>query len=452
MHKDIISCIIICSLKNERVFNSQMKNTYIDITQLVHWPGRLTGIPRVMQELSLRYAHKKNTHFVVWDKAANCFFELDTEKSLSRRGEGIFYKTSTITGSNSEIRTGLREELVDQLKQVGRLLKKYNPDLHLKIATRFNHHILGIQGPPVILNASDELFILWGEWSDKRFLNAVIEAHSSGVTLVHVVYDMLPILTPQFSGHSTCTMNVYYRSILPLCRLVLSISESTRKDLTDWLIREKLDIPRIETFRLGDDFMLAKPTSPIDRNFKDGIKKDEPYLLCVGTVEARKNHMLLYYVYKLAQSRGIDLPKLVIVGRRGWRTDDILEIMTTDPEVKEKFIFITNASDEELSWLYHHCLFTVYPSFYEGWGLPIAESIGYGKPCLASSTSSMMEIAGELLSYFNPASSEECLVGIMQLLDPMNLEAAKVKIGKYKITKWEDTYRRVAHLVESKDA
>lgn len=427
-----------------------MKKTYIDITQLVHWPGRLTGIPRVMNELSLRYSQKKNTTFVVWDKTGNCFFELDIDKSLSRRGEGIFYKTADEKTTEDDT-ISPKQTMVATLKKAGHRLKVRNPRLYHKIATRVNNHVLGVQGQPVAMNKGDELFILWGEWSDPTFIRAILNAHANGVSLVHIVYDMLPILKPQYSGHSTQAMNEYYRAVMPLCRLVLSISESTKIDLADWLTHEGLTVPRIETFRLGDDFALLEPTAPLDKEFTNNISKGEQYLLCVGTVEARKNHTLLYYVYKLAFSRGISLPKLVIVGRRGWHTDDIYDIMTTDPEVNHKFVFMQSTSDEELSWLYRNCLFTVYPSFYEGWGLPIAESIAYGKPCLASNTSSMTEIAGNLIDYFSPLSPDECLEGILRLLDSQNMRAAKQRIKKYKITTWDDTYTRVMGLMEDKD-
>jgi glycosyltransferase involved in cell wall biosynthesis len=415
-----------------------MKKTYIDITQLVHWSGRLTGIPRVMNELSLRYAKNDSVVFLVWDKAANTFFELDIEKSLSRRGESIFYKAQ----SNSEAKV----VATTFLKKTGHRIKKRMPGLHNRIASIINYQVLHVQGEGVAFNEGDELFIFWGEWADEQFVDAVVQAHVDGISLAHIVYDMLPILTPQYSGHSTDAMNRYYRAVLPLCRLVLSISESTKQDLTMWLENNNLTVPYIETFRLGDDFALVEPVMPVLEEFQEKIVKGGSYLLCVGTVEARKNHTLLYYVYKLAQSRSVDLPPLVIVGRRGWHTDDIYDMMISDPEVKDKFIFMTNTSDEELSWLYRHCLFTVYPSFYEGWGLPIAESIAYGKPCLASDTSSMMEIAGSLIDYFSPLSTDECLASITRLLDPSYREQSEKRIKKYKITTWDDTYRRVISL------
>ena len=158
---------------------------------------------------------------------------------------------------------------------------------------------------------------------------------------------------------------------------------------------------------------------------------------------SRKNHALLYYTYKLAHEQHVELPPIVIVGRRGWLSDDIYEVMTHDPQTKAKFVFLHDASDEELAWLYRHCQFSVYPSFYEGWGLPIGESLAYGVPCVASRASSMPEVAGELIPYFSPASADDCLQVITAMLRPGSIDEAKRTISRYQPTRWDDTFESV---------
>ena len=432
------------SIKNERAYNSPMKHTYIDITQLVHWPGRLTGIPRVMNELAARYANAEHTSFVTWDHRTNSFYELDIEKSLSRRGEGIFYKMAA-EGNPDDRLVGAKMGLHNFARRIGHKIKQFKPGLYNKIASRFNRAILSAQGKTMAIKPGDDLFILWGEWSDELYRQAVSNVHGAGASIIHIVYDMLPIVTPQYSGHSTGSMDLYYREVLPLSRLVLSISESTKRDLITWLEKEKLSIPPVKTFRLGDDFSFVKPQKPQHAMF---YKRDAHFILCVGTIEARKNHTLLYYVYKLAKERGIALPKMVVVGRRGWQSDDIYNIISNDPDTKDLFVLMTDTPDEELAWLYSSCLFTIYPSFYEGWGLPVAESIMHGKVSLASNTSSIPEIAGDLIDYFNPYSADECLAMIQKLLVPTHLKQAEKRIGRYKKTSWDDTFQQVQSHME----
>jgi glycosyltransferase involved in cell wall biosynthesis len=428
---------------------SKKNRTIIDITQLVHWGGGLTGIPRVMNELSLRYAKQPDTLFVVWNKEADCFYELDIHKSLSQRGQGIFFKSKKETPSVAAAvdQKTPQERFLSVLKRAAKKAEKYNPEMYKKAASRFNKTIQVNAGPIVQMAPRDELIVLWGEWGDEKYRAALLRAKEQRVTLIQVVYDMLPIVTPQYSGHSTAAMHDYYTQIIPICDLVLSISEYTKKDLAEWLRDQKLIVPKIEVFRLGDDFALSEPKKPTDDLFTKMVAK-EPYILCVGTVEARKNHTLLYYVYKLAKNRSVKLPKLVIVGRRGWKTDDIFDIISSDPDVKDNFVFMQGISDEELSWLYRNCMFTVYPSFYEGWGLPIAESIAYGKPCLSSNTSSMPEVAGDLIDYFSPLSTDECFNALVKLLSGKELDNATKRISKYKITPWDSSYAQVDKAIK----
>lgn len=421
----------------------------IDITQLVHWPGRLTGIPRVMNEISIRYAESEGSVFVTWSSQDNCFYELDIQRSLSQRGEGIFYKENTSSDiTTSKISSASSGWFYNILKKSIRKAKNINPVLYGKITSRLSRYVKN-RANIITPGLGDTLFVLWGEWSDGKYRDAVILAQSSQARLVHVVYDILPIITPQYSGHSTVAMRDYYSRVIPVCDLVLSISESTKIDLMKWLQELSLPIPKIETFRLGDDFQQLNPEPPplaLSALQIDGEICD--YILCVGTIEARKNHTLLYYAYKLAAQRGVKLPKMVVVGRRGWKTDDIFDIIGQDPDTSTLFEMLTDVSDEELSWLYSNCRFTIYPSFYEGWGLPIAESIAYGKPCISSNTSSMPEIAGELISYFSPMSSDECLKSIIKLLDDNELKLATKRISKYKITSWDDTYQQIISSLE----
>jgi len=170
----------------------------------------------------------------------------------------------------------------------------------------------------------------------------------------------------------------------------------------------------------------------------------EPFLLSVGTIEVRKNHLLLYQTYKLAAAEGIDLPRLVIAGRRGWLTHDLLHAFRHDPQVRTKISLLHEVSDAQLAWLYGNCLFTLYPSIYEGWGLPIAESLNHGRVCLCSSTSSMPEIAGDLLEYFSPFDPRSCLNLIRKYLAPEVRAAKETEIElRYSRVPWERTYRDV---------
>jgi len=227
-----------------------------------------------------------------------------------------------------------------------------------------------------------------------------------------------------------------------LSNKLIVISESVKSNLLDFIQSTKLPKKSIEVIRLGDEINPNK-------NFKFKISDiDEPYILSVGTFEVRKNYLLLYMVYKLAEQRNINLPKLIIVGKFGWLVDNLNYLITHDYKLENKIIFKHNVSDEELNQLYENCLFTVYPSIYEGWGLPIAESLAYGKMCLTSNTSSMPEIAGSLIEYFNPYDASRLLELIVQYNNKSLLKKKELEIkNKYTITTWDQTAKQFYKFV-----
>jgi glycosyltransferase involved in cell wall biosynthesis len=87
---------------------------------------------------------------------------------------------------------------------------------------------------------------------------------------------------------------------------------------------------------------------------------------------------------------------------QGWGVENLMKDIELDPRTREYITILNNISDNELVILYKNSQFTVYPSLYEGWGLPIAESLAYGKYCLASNTSSIPEVGGDLIEYLDP--------------------------------------------------
>lgn len=421
-----------------------MQRTIIDITYLAHWQGKLTGIPRVINELASRYSKSEsNCIFVIWDNEYNDLFEVDILKTLVNRGRSLHYiPAARVQNSGMSSRT---------IVLTGRAMRKAKSKYNLPVPTalivralrdRKNLHKL------LEVISGDTYVIMMGEWHTQEYIDKIISYSKQGISLVQFCYDVLPLVQPQYSGHSTLSMDNYNSQVMPLCTKVLCISQHTARDLSDWLKSKKLPVPPLGVFRLGDDFEKKKTVKPGDQKFLQAFPNNCKYILCVGTIEARKNHMLLYYGYKLAAQRNITLPKLVIVGRRGWKTDDFYEFATKDPIIENSFIFLESATDEELSWLYEKAILSVYPSFYEGWGLPIAESIMHGLPCISSNTSSMPEIAGSIINYFEPASTDEFLSSLQHLLIPSNLKAAKKKLKQYTPTTWDQTFKQVKNLIE----
>ena len=409
----------------------------VDITELSDWQGKLTGVPRVMQELASRFENEQDVVLVKWEGLIKAYVAAE----LSNQGD-------------KQPESSARPLTARAIKKLAR-----SNNLTRHIAAKFKEKHTNWKGPiasttslQVIPSKGDVLFVL-ADWhgADGNFIDYLSAQKTKGVKLVQICYDMLPVVTPQYSGHSTGTFKEYTKRIHPICDLIVAISQNTKKDIEQWLTLQKLHVPPVKVFRLGDDFKKEKPKEPQSKKVRTLIEHKTSFLLCVGTIEARKNHTLLYYSYKLAKERAISLPPLVIAGRRGWKTEDVFDVINMDPDVNNQIIFLegtSSASDEELSWLYQNCLFSIYPSFYEGWGLPIAESIAYGTPCISSNTSSMSEVAGDIITYFSPSSTDECLAAIIKMMQPKELKRAKDKIKQYNTVTWDDTFIQIKAYLE----
>jgi glycosyltransferase involved in cell wall biosynthesis len=424
--------------------------TVIDITYLAHWPGRLTGIPRVVSEFTSRSVDRPDTVFVVWDARFRRFEAVDPAATVAQHGRGVQHLTRTSRGLAIAKRlkwggTGMLSRRLGALSEAlgGRRGAFRARELATRAAElRAAEHVVVEPG------AGDTVLSFMGEWHDQAYIDALRSAHGRGALIVQVVYDLLPIVTPHTSGHSTVTQLSYLRQIMPVTALALAISRNTRDDLEAWCRREGIAVPRIEVFRLGDDF-TAGSTDADDRGTVPAGIGDRPYMLCVGTVEARKNHTLLYYAYRRGIATGRALPELVVVGRPGFRAGDVYEILREDPALVGRVHVLSDIDDAGLAWLYRHARFTVYPSVYEGWGLPIAESLAYGRPVLASGTSSMPEIAGELIDYFDPFSAEQLLDLVEAMMDDQRLAEAEARLARYRPTPWSETVDAIDELIRS---
>ncbi|HEY9657884.1 MAG TPA: glycosyltransferase family 1 protein, partial [Allocoleopsis sp.] len=332
----------------------------IDISHIMVWTGNLTGIERAEYHIIRHYFEATDADFVTWNDEAGVF-QLIPRDQVEK---AIIQRTSEAEQRDAGL-AGVKATLLHRAKR--KLKRSASPQLEL---------------PEGIL------LVLAGLWDNNNYIEA-LENLSQNHKLLHIVYDMIPLSKRGFVvDYLPGVFSNYMYRILPKCQAVLAISESTAKDIKDVLKAQNLRVPEIVTFRLGDEISRASTA------VRPAAAKDD-FILSVGTIEARKNHQLLYYAYKQMAADKQPLPQLVIAGKRGWLTSDFQHLVEHDPDINKLITIIDKATDSELRWLYENALFTVFPSFYEGWGLPVAESLNYGKVTLASNTSSMPEIGGK---------------------------------------------------------
>lgn len=250
--------------------------------------------------------------------------------------------------------------------------------------------------------AAGDVYVSMGlDWDQKDLVYLYEQKRILGFKVLLFCYDVIPVKLPHLCvGDVAASFARYFANVAWCANEVLCISECTRTDLRALLVELGTPLPTLSVIRLGCQLPLMASES---------IASDvapllgQRYVLFVSTIERRKNHETLYRAYaRLVEQGETHLPLLVFVGMPGWGVNDLMADLRFDPRTQDLIKLLHHVTDADLARLYQHALFTAFPSLYEGWGLPVAESLAAGKFCLASSAASMPEVGGDLIEYLDP--------------------------------------------------
>ena len=271
---------------------------------------------------------------------------------------------------------------------------------------------------------------------------AVNFAHNNDLVLTTVFHDLIPAKFPLWFKEAYAP--VFERNLkvmLAASRRILAVSDNTRRDVEQFAYRNNLFIPAIDLVREGDE--IATPGSGTDVDPQVQAKlADRDFVLAVGAIHTRKNYLLLYNLWtRLVEKMGRKCPRLVIVGGAAWNGQELARAFNTDPQLADAVQLLEDIDDTTLDWLYRASIFTVYPSLYEGWGLPVGESLARGKICIASNTSSVPEIAPDQTDLIDPLDFSAWLARIyMYAQSRAAREAREAEIvAGYAQTPWART-------------
>jgi glycosyltransferase involved in cell wall biosynthesis len=307
------------------------------------------------------------------------------------------------------------------------------------------------RGPrPVEMKAGDTLISVgldW-DWENQRLDRLMYELKNRrGVNVITCCYDLIPILFPQYCvGDVAARFQEYFTNLTWSSSGMLCISRQTQSDYL--ALSRRLGMPPIPTTVMLLGNKLPEGGDDLSDNIRD--LSGERFILFVSTIERRKNHEVLYKALHLLAERGQLAPdlKLVFVGMPGWGVTDLLKDIELDPLTRGHIVQVNHANDAELRRLYESCEFFVYPSFYEGWGLPVAEALALGKFVLASNRGSIPEIAGGLIDYVDPWNASAWAEAISTYWNDSALLAertARVK-ANYRPISWDDAAEAVLDL------
>lgn len=253
------------------------------------------------------------------------------------------------------------------------------------------------------------------------------------VPLVSTVHDVAILKFPQTAHPKIIKMHRDSWKILKERQAhLIAVSRTTKNDLVNFLDYPQYLIHVVHE-ALPREVVAVSMNMTEDRyeRLKQSLNRQKPFLLIVGTQEPRKNLDRLIQAWQPLH-KDIDL---VLVGAEGWGDSQV----TTGPQPDN----LGRVSDELLSVLYAEATVFVYPSLYEGFGLPILESFFHGTPVLTSDNSGMREVAGNAAELINPESVEEIRAGITKLLNE-DIDAQRKRLQRMMIRLQMFNWEKVA--------
>ena len=293
-------------------------------------------------------------------------------------------------------------------------------------------------------------------WLQNYFLNVRSAKARYGVRYVPFVHDLIPIVTPEHCvPELTRDFISWATGVLHHADHVMVNSRATAADVLRVARYLGHAIAEPAVVRLDAGHGRSGKTQPrlphANQLFIENDLRAGEYVLLVATVEARKNHNLAFSAWLgLAKKHGASqVPKLVCVGKKGWLSDAVYRKLATSSLLQSKVLILSMVPDSDLECLYENCLFTLFPSYYEGWGLPVTESLCYGKVPVVSNSSSLPEAGGDFAEYFDLGSETELVQKLERLIfDGEYRQAREAHIAaQFRPRSWAEIGASVLDLV-----
>ena len=309
---------------------------------------------------------------------------------------------------------------------------------------------------PVRMAPGDVLFALAAPWGREHTERARTACADHGVRYAALIYDMIPICRPEFCDpqHGQ-RFRDWIDAMLPLCDVPMAISQSARHDVDEYVRAQGIALRApVAVITIGSGFSDAPPPdtplsgaplsgTPLSGENVAPVLPPGSYVLFVSTIDARKNHTLLFRVWR----RLIDtmpkgsVPTLVFAGSLGWMVDDLMQQIRNSRFLDGHLVIVESPTDAVLAGLYRGAMFSVFPSHYEGWGLPVVESHVFGTPVVAANATSLPEAGGTLARYFeadNPADATRVIRALIE--NPAELTQWRAEVrANFRPVSWQRT-------------
>lgn len=262
---------------------------------------------------------------------------------------------------------------------------------------------------------------------------------------VLTIHDLIPLRLPEIFVNTSVYdfYKIHIRNCVETVDHIIVDSIATKTDVVNYygIDENKVSVVYLATSITENNTQLETEQVLLKN------KIDRPYILSVCTIEPRKNIKRVLEAFKIISDKFSDEFKLVLVGGMGWRDAELLKLLN-DYGYRNNILMTGYVPDEELIALYRGALMMVYPSLYEGFGLPVLEAMSVGVPVVTSNISSLPEVGGDAVIYCDPYSVESIEASIETILfsPTIQLELKEKGIKRSKLFSWKKTAQQTREI------
>lgn len=293
---------------------------------------------------------------------------------------------------------------------------------------------------PVNLDPQRDVLLLLDSSWHLNIWPAVNKVRAAGIPVGIVAYDLIPISHPQYCDDVLVRcFKDWFAASIGVADFYLSISETTSSALQAYLgsLAPAPDWrPHFKSFPLGASLEMPERGGAVREPIRQAFAGQSGVYLTVCTLEPRKNHAQLLDAFEGLWAKGSPV-RLCLIGRIGWKVDSLLARIREHPEWGRRLFMFNDATDAELVFAYRQARSLIFPSYIEGYGLPIVESLFHGLPVLASDTPIHREVGQDRIAYF-PLDRPEMLAELVETMERQGIPERLRPHGVH-VTSWTES-------------
>jgi glycosyltransferase involved in cell wall biosynthesis len=264
----------------------------------------------------------------------------------------------------------------------------------------------------------------------------------AGAAFVPFVHDVIPLSHPEYAKPAQVQRHA---------RRVATIAAEADGIIVNSAATAGTLLPHLERHGAASLPVAVAPLGIEPRQATPAPAGTAPTFVCLGTIEPRKNHLLLLHIWReFAERMGRDAPRLLLLGRRGWENENILDLLDRCDALRDLVQECRAPGDEEVARLLAGSRALLFPSFVEGYGLPLAEALALGVPALCSDLPALREVGGEVPDFLDPLDGAAWRRAILDYASPASaLRTAQIaRMPAWQAPRWDAHFEEVDALLE----